>query len=234
MLFSEESLTGTGQILHKCLGKIWEVRRISSHMGWHCGKFASCLTWLAFSQAVLHCTQAKYIPSADMELRETGQKTKIEYSKDFCRFKAFIVYKSREKWMQDTLAFIYRHVFVGINGPVTQAEQGGHDYDEEYAIMMEEFNHSDLSDNKEGSTALPQLPLVPPQPPSYQNQWPIQNGIAGPLVPRAHRGAPPAELDAIRPPAQDTTGDREDTSPVLNAARQTKGNSRKAKGKGKA
>jgi hypothetical protein len=210
-------------------------------MGWRCSKFASCLTWLAFSQAVLRCTQAKYIPSADTELRETGQKTKIEYSKDFRRFKAFIVSKSHEKWMQDTLAFIHRHVFAGVNGPVTQAEQGGHDYDEEYAIMMEEFDRSDLSDNEDldlpqGSTALPQLPLVPPQPPSYQNQnqRPIQNGIAGPSAPRARRGATPAESDAIRPPAQDTTGDGEDTSPVLNAARQTRGNSRKAKGKGKA
>jgi hypothetical protein len=32
MLYGEGSLTGTGQILHKCVGKIWEVRRLTTSL----------------------------------------------------------------------------------------------------------------------------------------------------------------------------------------------------------
>src|SRR5882762_11987305 len=167
MLFGEaSSLTGTGQILHKCVGKIWEVRRVTSSLvAW-----AGVVVSLPPAWCTLHShqffSQAKYIPSADTELRETGQKTKIEYSKDFRRFKAFIMTKSDEKWMQETLTFIHKHVFVGINSPIADAdtEQHRHNYDDEYTTMMEEFNCINISDNNEDGNHLQLTSSAPPHP----------------------------------------------------------------------
>jgi hypothetical protein len=179
----------------------------------------------------------KYIPLADRELRETGQKTQIEYSKDFRRFKAFIMSKSHEKWMQDTLAYIHKLVFAGINGPIIDAnsEQRGHDYDDKYAAIMEEFNRINL-DNDDAD--LPQPPSAPPSPsstsPNYnQPQQPVtgnQNAIAGPSLPRTCRVA----LPVVTASELDAAGDEEVTGLVPGAARQTRGNSKKTKGKVKA
>jgi hypothetical protein len=261
MLFSEALLTGTGQILHKCVRKIWEVRRVTSSLvAW-----AGVVVSLPPAWCTLHShqffSQAKYIPSADTELRETGQKTKIEYSKDFRRFKAFIMTKSDEKWMQETLTFIHKHVFVGINSPITDAdtEQRGHDYDDEYAAMMEEFDRINISDNNENGNLL-QPSFAPPHPnlsQSLQSVTGHQNAVARPSIPPARRETPAAvtaELDAagalnetagpsrpavrMRVPstvlletAVDMAGKEGSTGPVV---RQTRGNSRKAKGKAKA
>ena len=62
--------------------------------------------------------------------------------------------------MQDTLAYIHKLVFAGINGPIIDAnsEQRRHDYDDKYAAIMEEFDRINL-DNDDAD--LPQPPSAP-------------------------------------------------------------------------
>jgi len=112
--------------------------------------------------------------------------------------------KSDKKWMQETLTFIHKHVFVGINGPIADAdtEQHRHNYDDEYTTMMEEFNCINISDNNEDGNHLQLTSSAPPHPNLSQSLQSItchQNAVARPSIPPAHRETPAAvtaEFDA--------------------------------------
>jgi hypothetical protein len=114
--------------------------------------------------------------------------------------------KSDKKWMQETLTFIHKHVFVGINGPIADAdtEQHRHNYDDEHTTMMEEFNCINISDNNEDGNHLQptsSAPLHPNLSQSLQSITSHQNAVARPSIPPAHRETPAAvtaEFDAAK------------------------------------
>ena len=160
--------------------------------------------------------------------------------------------------MKETLAYIHKHVFAGIDGTTPAAEKRGHDYSDEYAAFMDEFDRMTLNDsdddlegpddndnNPDDDNDVPEHP-PPSSPTALHHDWHPQLNATEAGPPAMHANIPRNQNATAGPSKQRA---KKKQPPVIGAStladgshgvaeprvvRQTRGQKDKGKGKGKA
>lgn len=116
--------------------------------------------------------------SADTQLLQVGDKTKIPYGKEYRHFKELITSKADTSYMKETIAFLNKIVFAGVTIKANDEADSAPDDDDEFAAMLNKLDLDDIeSPIRSPTDRAVDLPAPAPAETTTQTQTRQRNSI---------------------------------------------------------